>query len=89
MQAQDKKFAERMEQMKKDFEIYNQKIVIRKCVPLSESSDNDSSSNKAAADDKEDSGPIDESAIDVNSSNSSYDRGDFINEEIHNRYLSL
>ena len=52
-------------------------------------SDYEGSSDNVAADDKEDSGPTDESAIDVNSNNSSYDRGDFINEEIHNRYHSL
>ena len=94
MRAQDQKFDERIRKMMRDFRIANEneKIVVRKCEPLTKSlmgSDYEGSSDNVAADDKEDSGPTDESAIDVNSNNSSYDRGDFINEEIHNRYLSL
>jgi hypothetical protein len=91
MQAQDRKFEERMQKMKKDFALFNEKIVVRKCEPLPESlmgsSDDDDSGNADA--EREDSGPTDESAIDCSSNNASYDREDFINEAIHKRYHSL
>ena len=77
--------------MKKDFALFNEKIEVRKCEPLTRSlmgSDYEGSSNNDG-DAKEDSGPTDESAIDCSSNNASYDREDFINEAIHKRYHSL